>query len=249
MVMEFNPENHIVQLCLQGIKMQDAGHMAEAEKIFMQAWNEAVLDFERLIAAYYVARSQENAAEELKWLETALEIALKTSDEGVKSALPSLYSNIVCCHEALQDPGKAAKHLELAERCRRGHVDQGPFFHGTRADLPVGDFLTAGGPSNYKLGLHMNHVYFTASLNGAGLAAALAKGTGQERIYRVEPTGAFENDPNVTDKKFPGNLTRSYRSVAPLRVVGEVANWARRDQKEIQKWRGKIADSDGEIIN
>ena len=71
----------------------------------------------------------------------------------------------------------------------------------------------------------MNHIYFTALLDGAGLAAELAAGDGAPRVYAVEPTGAFENDPNVTDKKFPGNPTRSYRSRAPLRVVGEVTEW------------------------
>lgn len=81
--------------------------------------------------------------------------------------------------------------------------------------------LTAGGISNYKPELQMNHIYFTANTNGAGLAATLAKGEGKERVYIIEPTGEFENDPNVTDKKFPGNLTRSYRSKEPLRIIGE----------------------------
>ena len=79
-----------------------------------------------------------------------------------------------------------------------------PFITERRADLQVGDLLTAGGSSNYKAELIMNHIYFTALANGAGLAAALAKGDGRERVYIVEPTGSFENDPNVTDKKFPG---------------------------------------------
>jgi Rifampin ADP-ribosyl transferase len=73
----------------------------------------------------------------------------------------------------------------------------------------------------------MNHVYFTAVRDGAGLAAELAAGDGDPHVYKVEPTGAFEDDPNVTDKKFPGNPTRSYRSDAPLIVIGEVTNWTR----------------------
>ncbi|MGL4654903.1 MAG: NAD(+)--rifampin ADP-ribosyltransferase [Sarcina sp.] len=81
--------------------------------------------------------------------------------------------------------------------------------------------LVAGKKSNYNNELKMNHIYFTSNLNGAGLAAALAKGEGKERVYIVESTGDFENDPNVTDKKFPGNLTCSYRSQAPLKIVGE----------------------------
>ena len=95
----------------------------------------------------------------------------------------------------------------------------------------------------------MNHIYFTALVNGAGLAAALAKGDGPERIYMVEPTGSFENDPNVTNKKFPGNPTRSYRSEAPLRIVAEVTDWARQTPEQLKSWREKLANVKGEIIN
>lgn len=132
-------------------------------------------------------------------------------------------------------------------------LDTGPFYHGTKADLKVGDLLTAGFKSNYKPEVTMNHIYFTALANGAGLAAALAPGDGRERVYIVEPTGSFENDPNVTDKKFPGNPTRSYRSRAPLKIVGEVTDWVRQTPEELQKWREKLAkikaDSRAEIIN
>ncbi len=106
-------------------------------------------------------------------------------------------------------------------------LDEGPFFHGTKADLHVGDLLTAGFRSNYRPEVVTNHIYFTALPDGAGLAAELAAGDGAPRVYAVEPTGPFENDPNVTDKKFPGNPTRSYRSTKPLRIVGEVAGWTR----------------------
>ena len=95
----------------------------------------------------------------------------------------------------------------------------------------------------------MNHIYFTALINGAGLAAALAQGEGHERVYIVEPTGPFENDPNVTDKKFPGNPTRSYRSQAPLKIVGEVEDWVRLTPEERQQWRERLANNKGEIIN
>ncbi|MEO7215971.1 NAD(+)--rifampin ADP-ribosyltransferase [Mucilaginibacter sp.] len=132
-------------------------------------------------------------------------------------------------------------------------LDQGPFYHGTKADLRVGDLLTAGFRSNYKPEITMNHIYFTALINGAGLASALAKGDGRERVYIVEPTGSFENDPNVTDKKFPGNPTRSYRSQAPLKIVGEVTDWVRQTPEELEKWREKLAaleaDHRAEIIN
>ena len=132
-------------------------------------------------------------------------------------------------------------------------LDNGPFYHGTKADLQVGDLLRAGFRSNYKPEVIMNHIYFTALANGAGLAAALAEGDGRERIYIVEPTGSFENDPNVTDKKYPGNPTRSYRSQAPLRIIGEITDWMRQTPEELQKWREKLAiiqaDSRAEIIN
>ena len=95
----------------------------------------------------------------------------------------------------------------------------------------------------------MNHIYFTALVNGAGLAAALAKGDGSERVYIVEPTGNYENDPNLTDKKFPGNPTRSYRSESPLKIVGEVTDWVRPAPDELQKFRKKLANNKGEIIN
>ncbi|MEO7294269.1 MAG: NAD(+)--rifampin ADP-ribosyltransferase [Ginsengibacter sp.] len=128
-------------------------------------------------------------------------------------------------------------------------LDKGPFYHGTKADLKVGDLLTAGFRSNYRSEIIMNHIYFTASTNGAGLAAALAKGDGNERVYMVEPTGSFENDPNVTDKKFPGNPTRSYRSQAPLKIISEVTDWVKQTPEELQKWREKLANIKGEIIN
>ena len=128
-------------------------------------------------------------------------------------------------------------------------LDNGPFYHGTKADLRVGDLLTAGFRSNYKPEVIMNHIYFTAFANGAGLAAALAKGDGRERVYIVEPTGIFENDPNVTDKKFTGNSTRAYRSQAPLTIVGEVTDWARQTSEELKEWREKLTNIKGEIIN
>src|SRR5215510_2605437 len=132
-------------------------------------------------------------------------------------------------------------------------LDSGPFFHGTRADLRIGDLLTAGFRSNYRASVVMNHIYFTALSKGAGLAAEVAKGDGHPRVYIVEPTGEFENDPNVTDKKFPGNPTRSYRSKLPLKVVGEVTDWARQTPEALQVWRDRLAairrDGRGEIIN
>ena len=132
-------------------------------------------------------------------------------------------------------------------------LDDGPFFHGTKADLQVGDLLTAGFRSHYRPEIVMNHIYFTALPNGAGLAAELAPGDARPRVYIVEPTGEFENDPNVTDKKFPGNPTRSYRSSEPLRVVGETDDWDRLTPEALQAWHDRLAelraDERGEIIN
>jgi len=128
-------------------------------------------------------------------------------------------------------------------------LETGPFYHGTKADLQVGDFLTAGFRSNYDDGVVMNHIYFTALPKGAGLAAEIAKGNGRPRVYIVEPTGEFENDPNVTDKKFPGNPTRSYRSRSPLKIVGELESWELFDAEFIQNLRSRVAEGMGEIIN
>ena len=136
-------------------------------------------------------------------------------------------------------------------------LDDRPFYHGTIADLRVGEFLTAGFRSNYRPDVVMNHIYFTSLVDGAGLAAEIAAelaGNGSvPRVYAVEPTGSFENDPNVTDKKFPGNPTRSYRSSAPLKIIGEIAEWTRLTPEALQLWRQRLIalrpDQRGEIIN
>ena len=247
--MEFDPNNNVVKLCIQGMNMEEKDRPEEASGLFLEAWNEAGSDFEKYLAAYYVARHQDDVHDRLKWLETSLKFALKINDVTVKSAFPSLYSKIAECCEDLNDSDNAKKNRELANSFTENLPDSGPFYHGTRADLKVGDLLTAGFGSNYKSDLTMNHIYFTALVNGAGLAAALAKGDRPERVYIVEPTGRFENDPNVTDKKFPGNPTRSYRSQSPLKIVGEVTNWARLTPEQLQQWREKLANTKGEIIN
>jgi hypothetical protein len=247
--MEFSPNNDVIKLCIQGMEMEDKGDSEEAGKLFLQAWNEAANDFEKFTAAYYVARHQKNVPDKLRWLKTVLEFGLKINNDTVKSAFPSLYLNIAKCYEDLGDLDNAKKHNDLANSFKDKPSDKGPFYHGTKADLQIGDLLTAGGKSNYKAELTMNHIYFTALANGAGLAAALANGDGRERVYIVEPTGSFENDPNVTDKKFPGNPTRSYRSRSPLKIVGELTDWTRITPEELQKWREKLANGKGEIIN
>src|SRR6185436_15235949 len=102
--MEFNPSNNIVKLCLFGMSLEEKGQPEEASKIFLQAWNEATKDFEKFLAAFYVARHQNNTSDKLKWLETTLELALKINDNTVHSAFPSLYSDIAKCYEQLNDP-------------------------------------------------------------------------------------------------------------------------------------------------
>ncbi len=99
------------------------------------------------------------------------------------------------------------------------------FYHGTRADLAIGDCIVVGKPSNFRDDAPLSWVYFAGRLETAVWGAELAKGEGRQRIYIVEPTGAFFDDPNVTNKRFPGNPTKSYRSREPLRIVGEIGEW------------------------
>lgn len=112
--------------------------------------------------------------------------------------------------------------------------EPGVYLHGTKADLKVGELLTAGHESNFETGRIMNYIYFTATLDAATWGAELALGDGRGRIYIVEPTGHFEDDPNVTDKKLPGNPTQSFRSREPLRVVGEVTGWVGHSPGKLQ---------------
>lgn len=111
-------------------------------------------------------------------------------------------------------------------------LDRGPFFHGTKAELKIGDSLDPLYNSNYQ-DKKSNHIYFTATLEAAKWGAELAASDAKERIYLVEPTGDFENDPNLTDKRFPGNPTRSYRSKSPLKIVAELGAWERHSDEEI----------------
>lgn len=113
-------------------------------------------------------------------------------------------------------------------------LDRGPFFHGTKAELGLGALLEPNHQSNYQ-DKKSNYIYFTATLDAAKWGAELAGGDRQERIYVVEPLGDFENDPNLTDKRFPGNPTRSYRTKSSLKIVGELSVWARHSDETIQQ--------------
>jgi hypothetical protein len=129
-----------------------------------------------------------------------------------------------------------------------GVDDAGPFFHGTKAALADGDLLEPGFTSNFGSGRKASFVYLTATLDAATWGAELAVGEGPGRIYRVEPTGPIENDPNLTDKRFPGNPTRSYRTRQPVRVVGEVLDWEPHAPEVLQAMRDHLAELDRQGI-
>ncbi|ATL25123.1 rifampin ADP-ribosyl transferase [Streptomyces formicae] len=128
----------------------------------------------------------------------------------------------------------------MSEPIRWGSEDPGPFFHGTKAEIAVGALLEPGYGSNYGKGSTANFVYLTATLDAAVWGAELAAGDGRERIYLVEPTGSFEDDPNLTDKKFPGNPTRSYRTRQALRVLAEVRDWQGHSPEVLQHMRDHL---------
>ena len=120
-------------------------------------------------------------------------------------------------------------------------TETGLWYHGTKADLKTGYLITAGRQSNFAARKVMSWVYFTGTLDAAIWGAELAVGDGRERIYIVEPTGPYEDDPNLTDKRFPGNPTKSFRSRDPLRVLGEVDAWPRHSQERLAEMREHLA--------
>lgn len=117
-------------------------------------------------------------------------------------------------------------------------------YHGTKADLRAGDLIEAGRASNYGQRKAAVFVYLSATLDAATWGAELAQGDGPGRIYIVEPTGPLEDDPNLTDKKFPGNPTMSYRTRDPLKVVGEVTDWQGHSPQQLQAMRDHLAELD-----
>jgi hypothetical protein len=117
------------------------------------------------------------------------------------------------------------------------------YFHGTRAALEPGDLIVVGYQSNFTEATALSWVYFTGTLDAAIWGAELAAGSGRERIYVVEPTEHIEDDPNLTNKKFPGNPTLSYRSRDPLRVIAEVTNWQGHPPEQLQKMKDGVARS------
>jgi len=139
--------------------------------------------------------------------------------------------------------GDGGIHVAVTYECC-GHVS-GPFFHGTKSALEVGDELVAGYRSNFQEGRVSNNIYFTGLVEtaawGAELATALAGSSERGRIYVVEPLGPFEDDPNVTNKRFPGNPTQSYRTRHPLRVVSEVDDWKGHDPEVLKAMLDRLA--------
>ena len=125
--------------------------------------------------------------------------------------------------------------------CRMDHGSQQRYYHGTRAELRPGDLIEPGYRSNFGSRRKANHVYLTATLDAAVWGAELAVGEGPGRIYIVEPTGPIEDDPNLTDKKFPGNPTRSYRTREPLRVTGELSDWKGHSSEQVQAMKDGLA--------
>jgi len=115
-----------------------------------------------------------------------------------------------------------------------------PLYHGTKADLKLGDLIAPGYSSNYGKGRKAAYVYLTATLDAAAWGAELALGEAPGRIYIVETTGAIEDDPNLTDKKFPGNPTKSYRSRDPLKVTGEIRDWRGHSREQLQAMRENV---------
>lgn len=115
------------------------------------------------------------------------------------------------------------------------------YYHGTKANLQIGDLIVPGFRSNYGQQKKANYVYLTATLDAAIWGAELATGDGTGRIYIVEPTGVIEDDPNLTDKKFPGNPTRSYRTKEGLRIVGEVTEWNGHSEEQLKAMKDNLA--------
>lgn len=125
------------------------------------------------------------------------------------------------------------------------------YFHGTKANLSLGELIEPGVQSNYGDRSLAKYIYLTATLDAAIWGAELAVGEGQGRIYLVEPTGEIEDDPNLTNKRFPGNLTMSYRSKSPFKVVGEVGSWQGHPQEQVQAMKEglqKLRDQGLDVI-
>lgn len=140
-------------------------------------------------------------------------------------------------------PGRTIRVNAVREPVAFEVYEAGVYLHGTKADVAVGGLLVSGRRSNFDPGRVMNYIYFTATLDAAVWGAELASGGGPGRIYIVEPTGEFEDDPNLTDKKFPGNPTQSFRTCEPLRVVSELVDWLGHSPEKLQAMQAALNTS------
>lgn len=123
------------------------------------------------------------------------------------------------------------------------------YFHGTKADLKIGDLIEVGNNSNFGERKNAKYIFLTATLDAAIWGAELALGEGRERIYLVEPTGSIEDDPDLTDKKFPGNPTQSFRSTSPFKVVGEVSVWQSHPAEQVKAMKEALEKLKQQGIN
>lgn len=123
------------------------------------------------------------------------------------------------------------------------------YFHGTRADLKIGDLIEVGFKSNFGRNKNARYIFLTATLDAAIWGAELAFGDGRERIYLVEPTGEIEDDPDLTNQRFPGNPTKSYRSTHPFMVVGEVTVWLGHPAEQVQMMKYHLEQLKDQGIN
>jgi rifampin ADP-ribosylating transferase len=134
------------------------------------------------------------------------------------------------------------RSVETTAKRENETSDAPTYYHGTRADLEAGDLIVPGYASNFGKRKQAAFVYLTATMNAAVWGAELAQGTGRGRIYVIEPTGPIEDDPNLTDKKYPGNITQSYRSRDPFRVTGEVLNWTGHSPEQLKAMRDRVEE-------
>jgi rifampin ADP-ribosylating transferase len=123
------------------------------------------------------------------------------------------------------------------------------FFHGTKADLKLGDYIKVGNNSNFGERKNAKYIFLSATLDAAIWGAELAIGEGRERIYLVEPTGHIEDDPDLTDRKFPGNPTKSFRSIHPFKVVGEITIWQGHPHEQVKEMKDALAKLKEQGIN
>lgn len=123
------------------------------------------------------------------------------------------------------------------------------YLHGTKADLKIGDLIEVGFNSNFGQRKNAKYIFLTSTLDAAIWGAELAMGDGRERIYLVEPTGEIEDDPDLTDRKFPGNPTKSYRSIHPFKIVGEVTIWQGHTPEQVKAMKEGLAKLKEKGIN